>query len=259
VEAISRPDSVVYVTLADSAGSFTVGPLPEGTYTLRAFVDQNNNRALDRGEAWDSTPARPRAGVVTSFELLAAPRDTAPPRISNVSLTDSVTLTVEFDRPLDPGQTITTALFAVVAADSTPVPVREALPRADFERRQEAERARADSARADSARADSARADTTRARGARPDTARAGRPAGQQQRLVRGVAAAQQRPSLPPPPTQVVLRVGAPLAPGSSYRVTATGVRNLLGRSGSSSRVLQVPRPAPADTTRRAPSAPPPR
>ncbi|MDQ3996408.1 MAG: Ig-like domain-containing protein, partial [Gemmatimonadota bacterium] len=53
VEAISRPDSVVYIAVADSSGAFTVGPLPNGAYTLRAFIDQNNNRALDRGEAWD--------------------------------------------------------------------------------------------------------------------------------------------------------------------------------------------------------------
>ena len=240
VEAIARPDSVVYVTVADSAGEFSVGPLPAGTYTLRGFIDQNTNRALDRAEAWDSVTVQPaRAGVETTFELLAAPRDTMPPRISGVSVTDSVTLAIEFDRPLDPEQQIVPALFAVTRADSAPVPVREAGTRRDVERRQEAARARADSIRADSARAD-----TTRAAPAAP-------------RLVRGGPAARPQPSRPAPPTQVILGLGAPLAPGTAYRVSAGGVRNLLGRAGGSSRVVQSPRAAPADTMRGAAPAPP--
>jgi hypothetical protein len=234
VEAVSRPDSVAYVTVADSSGLFTVGPLPSGTYSLKAFIDQNNNRALDRSEPWDSVLARTsRPGVQTSIELLAALRDTVPPRISGVSPTDSVTLSVEFDRPLDVAQRITPALFSVVRADSTPVRVLEAFSRRDFERREEERRAREDSARA--------------------DTARAARPTPERRRVGRGAAPAPPRPSVPPPVTQTVLRLGAPLVPGASYRVTATGVRNLVGRSGTSSRVVQVPRPAAADTTRRTP------
>jgi hypothetical protein len=237
IEAISR-DSVVYVAIADSAGLFTVGPLPTGAYMVRAFIDQNSNRALDRGEAWDSVAAQTsRPGVETSFELLAAPRDTLPPRMSGIAPTDSATLMIDFDRPLDPRQQISAALFSVTRADSTPLPVREAIARRDFDQR-EAERR----ARADTARADTTRADTVRAARAAP-----GRP-----QLVRGPGTAA-RPSVPPPPQQVVLRLGALLVPGGSYRVTATGVRNLLGRPGTSTRVLQVPRPAAPDTAGRTP------
>jgi Bacterial Ig-like domain len=239
IEAISR-DSVVYVAIADSAGSFTVGPLPAGAYTLRAFIDQNNNRALDRGEAWDSVPVQTsRPGVETSAELLTAPRDTAPPRISAISPTDSATLLVDFDRPLDVRQPITAGLFSVTRADSTPVPVREAISRREFDRRQTERRARDDTTRAD----------TTRA-----DTSRAARPAPARPQLVRGPQTAAG-PSRPPPVQQVVLRLGAPLAPGVSYRVTSSGVRNLLGRAGTSTRVVQVPRPARPDSAR---STPPP-
>jgi Big-like domain-containing protein len=232
IEAVSR-DSVVYVTVSDSTGAFTIGPLPVGSYTLKAFIDQNNNRALDRGEAWDSVAAQTsRAGVETSFELLAAPRDTMPPRITGVSLTDSVTLSLDFDRPLDVRQTITPGLFTVTRADSTRVLVREALSRRDFDRREGERRAREDSARA--------------------DTARAARPAPTQPQLVRA-AGGTTKPSVPAPAQQVIVRVGTPLAPGVTYRVTASGVRNLLGRGGTSTRVVQVPRPAPPDTTRRTP------
>jgi hypothetical protein len=231
VEAVSR-DSTVYVTVADSAGLFTVGPLPAGEYALKAFIDPNNNRALDRGEPWDSVATRTaRQGVETTLELLAVQRDTVPPRITGVSLIDSVTLSVEFDRPLDVRQTVTPGLFAVARADSTRIPVREALSRRDFERREEARRAREDSARA--------------------DTARAARPTPDRPRLVQGPGA-QARPSVPPPVQQVVLRLGTPLVRGASYRVTASGVRNLLGRAGTSSRIVQVPLPAatPRDTAR---------
>jgi hypothetical protein len=242
IEAISR-DSVVYVTIADSTGAFTVGPLLAGGYTLKAFIDQNNNRAFDRGESWDSTLVQTsRPGVETSFELLTAPRDTTPPRIAGIALMDSVTLSVDFDRPLDARQTIAPGLFTVTRADSTAVPVREAMPRREFDRR-EAERL----ARADTARADTARADTSRA-----DPGRAARPALARPQLVRS-GEGPPKPSVPAPPRQVVVRVGTPLAPGASYRVTASGVRNLLGRSGASSRVVQVPRPATPDTTRRTP------
>ena len=139
---------------------------------------------------------------------------------------------VDFDRGLDVAQTIASSLFTVVRADSTPVPVREALARRDFDSREAARRAEEASARSDTARAP---------RGAPP------RP-----RAVRAGSEAALRPSRPPPITQVVLRLGALLVPGSSYRVTANGVRNLVGRPGTTSRVVQIPRPA-TDTTPRAP------
>ena len=232
VEATSLSDSVVYVSVADSSGLFTVGPLPAGSYKVKGYVDQNTNRALDRNEAWDSVVTRTsQPGVETSLELLAALRDTVPPRITGVSPVDSVTLAVDFDRGLDVAQTIAPSLFTVVRADSTPIPVREALARRDFDSREGARRAEQDSART--------------------DTARAPRAAPPQPRAVRAGSEAALRPSRPPPITQVVLRLGAALVPGSSYRVTANGVRNLVGRPGTGSRVVQIPRPA-TDTTRRA-------
>jgi hypothetical protein len=233
VEAMSLPDSVVYVAVADSSGLFTVGPLPAGSYRVRGYIDQNNNRALDRNEAWDSVLTRTsQAGVETSLELLAALRDTIPPRITGVSPIDSMTVSVEFDRGLDVTQTITPSLFSVARADSTPVAVREALARRDFDTREATRAAQRDSARS--------------------DTARAPRPVPPPPRLVRAGSEAALRPSRPPPITQVVLRLGESLLPGSSYRVTANGVRNLVGRPGTSSRVVQIPRPA-ADTTSRTP------
>ncbi|HEX3866661.1 MAG TPA: Ig-like domain-containing protein, partial [Gemmatimonadaceae bacterium] len=55
IEATLKTDTtLVYIAATDSAGQFDVGPLPEGTYSVRALIDQNNNRMLDRNEKWDS-------------------------------------------------------------------------------------------------------------------------------------------------------------------------------------------------------------
>ncbi|HEY0996164.1 MAG TPA: Ig-like domain-containing protein, partial [Gemmatimonadaceae bacterium] len=144
-------DSIVYVARADAQGSFTIGPLPEGEYLVRGFDDQNKNRGLDRGEMWDSARVRVAAAPV-AVELLAALRDTVPPSIASVTIADSVTLAVKFDRALDPAQPIGPGTIRVVRADSTPVVVTAVTGRV----RSELEKRRADSVRAATA-ADSAR------------------------------------------------------------------------------------------------------
>lgn len=52
MEAIS-PDSVVFLAQADTLGRFTIGPLGPGSYLVRAIIDANNNRVLDRNELYD--------------------------------------------------------------------------------------------------------------------------------------------------------------------------------------------------------------
>src|SRR5205085_1064687 len=122
VEAISRPDSVVFIASADSLGQFTLGPFGPGRYTVLGFIDRNANRALDPGELWDSTAVvinqnRPVA------ELLAIARDTNPPRMSALARDDSATLRVTFDRGLDPAQPLSTGLFRLQRADSSEVAI----------------------------------------------------------------------------------------------------------------------------------------
>src|SRR5207302_2649589 len=56
IEATAVKDTtLVYVTATDSSGQFDVGPLAAGTYRVRALMDANNNRTLDRNEKWDTT------------------------------------------------------------------------------------------------------------------------------------------------------------------------------------------------------------
>ena len=224
IEVIRRPDSLVFEGAADSTGQFTVGPLEEGTYTVRATMDNNRNRGLDRGEPWDSLSIVVR-GSSPFVELLTAQRDTLPPRLLTVSPRDSVTLNVSFDRPLSPDLPLTPDAFRVVSADSTALRITRVRTAAQ-----------ADSAAA----AERAVADTTTRRDTTPVT-RPAQPPG-----------LEARPSRRAPPKDVVLQLDSltPLREATTYRVTAIGMRGLLGPSRTSDRVITVAR---RDTTQRRP------
>jgi hypothetical protein len=275
VEAISRPDSrrdsVVYITAADSLGQYVVGPFGPGRYTLVGWLDKNNNRILDNGEMYDSTTVviEQRRPVV---ELLAISRDTFPPRMTAIARADSATLRVTFDRALDPKMPLTPALFRLQKADSTNVDIRSVI----------GAKAAADSAaKRDSTRRDStARRDTTTRRDTtvRRDTTAAapGAPTSiiplpsptparppaapaQAPRLVPRLSTAAPpppKPSVPGPETAVLLNIAPPalLEPGVQYRVTARNVRNIVGRAGTSTRTVtmpKVPLPTAADSLKR--------
>lgn len=264
IEAISRPDSTVYLALADSMGQYSIGPFNAGRYTLIGFLDRNGNRGLDPGEAWDSTSVLINT-TRPVIELLAITKDTIPPHITTAVKEDSTTIRVTFDRALDPSLTVTPAMFRVQRADSTVVPIARAVGvRAAFIADSAARR---DSIRRDSiARRDSAaRRDTThRDTTVRRDTSAATR-AGLPPSIVpipltspgptqpppakpnSPAAPPPPRPSRPAPETSVLLRLEPPnlLAPGASYRITAIGMRNLMGRSGTSARTFTVPKPPP--------------
>src|SRR3989454_122703 len=57
IRAAPLPDSVAYVTVADSAGGLRRTDGPPGRHLARAIQDQNNNRQPDRREAFDSVTA----------------------------------------------------------------------------------------------------------------------------------------------------------------------------------------------------------
>jgi len=221
VEAIARPDSIVYVARTDTSGRFVLAHLPPGTYALRAWIDANSNRDLDAREAYDSTSIALRD--TTSVTLLAFVHDTLPPRINTVVAVDSMTLRVELNQPLDPEQTVDTTRFRLTAPDSSAIPLRAVLPADAWER-----------ARADSL----AQADTTRRA-----PVRAAPPARRDSVVL----------PRPVPVSRFVVLTSVPLQPETSYRLIAVEARNLLGRAGTSARVFATPRRVPTDTTRRAP------
>ena len=237
IEVMRIPDSLRYVGTADSTGQFVVGPLEEGTYIVRAVMDNNRNRGPDPGEPWDSLQVTVR-GTSPFLELLAALRDTVAPRILTVTAPDTLTLVASFDRPLSSDVPLTPASFQVFDADSTRLRIARVLTRAQAD----AERAARDSA----ARRDSAAADTTR----RDTTARA-RPQTIPPRAAGPPATANLKPSRPAPPRDIVIRLDTinPLRRGANYRVVAVNATGLLGATRTSDRVFTVPAATPRDTT----------
>lgn len=258
VEALSHPDTTIaYVAETDSAGAFEVGPLPAGTYTVRALIDQNSNRALDRNEKWDTTTVTV-SDARRVVELDAIERDTVPPAIAGIDVLDSLTLRLTFDKPLDPALPLQPALIQIQRADSTPVEIDRVEWSRVYDRRKQA----ADSAKraqeADSIRraqaADTAkRADTARARPpARPTAPPAALP---------GVRPAPPppKPKAPPPDKAIVVILSPrnPMHPGETLRLRATGLRNLIGNSAPlGPRAFNVPKPAPRDSTAKPPGDP---
>ncbi|HYD52710.1 MAG TPA: Ig-like domain-containing protein, partial [Gemmatimonadaceae bacterium] len=136
VEARPVGDTIVaYLAASDSVGAFSVGPLPGGEYRVRGYVDGNRNRQLDRGEIWDSTTVTTTAQQ-TLVELYLAPRDTLPPRILTVTVVDSLHLSVEFDRAIDPNAGYGSASFRLRRTDSTDVPILGVLTKRLFDEAQ---------------------------------------------------------------------------------------------------------------------------
>jgi hypothetical protein len=231
VEAIT-PDSIRYLAQADSVGRFTLGPLNPGSYLVRGIVDANNNHALDRNEAYDTV--RVAIPGISRVELLTAQRDTLPARMSVPSVTDSLTLTVSFDRALDPSQTITPSEFRLLATDSSVVPIIAAYAPLEGRRLDSIRTVtRADSVRRADSLAGKPLAPITPAETVTP--AAGGKPA----------PPPPPKPSLPSPFTSVVLKLGQPLKPTTEYRLSTTGLRALSGKVSPSERRFSTPKPPP--------------
>ena len=232
IEAVT-PDSVVYVGASDSLGRFSLLHLPAGTYELRGFADPNRNRAFDPREPFDTTTVR--LTDTATLELYAFVHDSAGPRIETVNPRDSLTLRITFDKALAPGQTIDTSQFRLVRADSTPVRVASVrLTRPEAEQP----------------------ADTT------PPTPVVPLPPAAAD-TADTVTAVAPRPRRQPPPTQVTIEVFPPLEQTTTYVITASDVRNLLGITATSRQSFttgrRTPIPGvPSDTVPPPAGAPPP-
>lgn len=130
VEAMQLPDSIRYVSIADSTGLFRIGYLPAGTFLVRAIVDANRNRGLDVREEWDSVRVNLTDSAILALFTIA--RDSLPPVLVTVSADDSVTLRMTFAAPLDPARLPAAADISVQAPDTSRVGVVSVtLPAAD--------------------------------------------------------------------------------------------------------------------------------
>jgi len=246
VEAIHLPDSLIYGEYADSVGRFVVHYVPPGRYLLRAFIDANNNRTLDRRELFDSATIVLTDSV--NRELLAFVHDSVGAGVAEVAERDSVSLRVNFDRPLRPGVPVTLSQFSLKAADSSVVPLTAVTLGHAFEK-QQADSARAKAVEDSIARArkadSAARANPQPPRPAPPTPTPARRPGTPRD------TTPPPKPSAPIPETYAIVKLGRPLAPATSYRLRADSLRSLMGIARSSDRVFSTPRERPAaDTTK---------
>jgi hypothetical protein len=234
VKAVAHPDSVVYVSSADSLGHFRIAHLPPGTFTVYGWVDANNNRDLDIHELWDSTHVV--LADTARTELLSFIHDSIGPHVVTVEVRDSVTLHASFDKPVDPKQPLDTAHFTLRAADSSVVRLRSVVSAREVDKR------RADSL----ARADSVRAITDTAF-RRQYLSQRRVPADSAARSAARLAAtlASLAPSKPVPVTDLLITLYAPLKAGALYRLEARDLHNLMGIAAGSIRSFSVPKPAP--------------
>jgi hypothetical protein len=239
-------DSVTYYAVADSVGRFVVPNLPAGAYLVRGTVDVNLNHAADPREAFDTvrataTAAAPAAGDAGALAIYAFVRDSVPAVLTTVVATDTVTLRLTFDRPLRPDQPFT-GRVRVTGADSAAVAVRAVYTAAvaDSVARVEAPAGPGRAAPGDTAR-----------RVGPPDE-----PPGPGGAPARGGATPRRpgstggveppTPTRPVPATELVVKLGAPLRPGVTYRVRVSDVRTLSGVAGSPERTFTAPRAEPA-------------
>lgn len=206
VEAILRPDSLVYATRTDEAGTFAFAQIPAGEYQVRAFSDPNANRTLEPFESRDTTVARVAVGAQPSVELSMVAPDTSAPRPLEATAADSA-ITVRFDDYLDPTQRIAATQVRLLAPDSTSVAIASVVIGAPAD-------------------IPAAEPDT-----AARDTARPGAAAG---------------PRGPAPSRTITVRVAGGLRPDAQYTIRVDGVRNLVGLTGGGELRLRTPRAEPA-------------
>ena len=220
---LSDKDSITYVASTDTAGRFSLGPLPAGAYTVLAFTDPDKKRVLSRTGKWDRVDT-----VVTDYQpdlkLMLIQRDSAPPAIGALTLKDSLSMRIDFTEPLDPAEPLLIDSLRAQRADSTLLAIDSvATVDQDEQSRAAAAKSRRDTAGAPVVPLPAAPLVVTPSEAARIPP---------------------PKPPKPPPYKAIVIYVSptTPFLPGMTYRVTAAGFRNLLGFSRVTTRVVSIPR-----------------
>jgi hypothetical protein len=258
IEAVPLPDTVGYLTVADSGGQFNLENLQPGRYIVYATADENGDRRRGLREAYDSVDVTLDSSA--NVALFAFPHDTVPPRTRTATFVDSVTVRVEFSQPLDPTKSLdTTNLHVLELPDSTPVAVAQILTQRQFDSLQNAARQKADSEAA--ARDTTARDTTARPLRPRPAPAPAPPPAAPPPAPGRPAVRPPERPRVdtalvrqllarrPVPSDKIVVELARPMKPETRYVVRVQGATNLIGKKGDGDVSFTAPKPEVRDTT----------
>jgi hypothetical protein len=246
VEAVSHPDSTVYIDRADSIGHFTISHIPPGSFTVYGWVDANNNHDRDVHELQDSA-------IITlkdtaRVELDAFIHDSIGPHVVTVEVRDSLTLHATFDKPVDPKQPFDSAHIMLRAADSSLVPTKAIVSAREIDKQRSDSMARADSIRA---RHDTAfrRQYEAQHRVPTDSSARAA--------VRRAAELAKMAPSKPVPILDILISLKQPLTPGATYRLESKDIHNLMGVAANSIRSFTVPKPPPLPPPGKGAAVPP--
>jgi hypothetical protein len=234
IEAISHPDSTVYIARADSVGRFSIIHMPPGSFTVFGWIDANNNHDRDQHEAQDSAAVTLKD--TASVELLTFIHDSIGPHIVTVEVRDSLTLHATFDKPMDPKQPLDSAHFTLHASDSSLVPIKSIVSAREIDKQRNDSASRADSIRA---RTDTAFRRQYQASHRVPtDTL-------QRNAMRRAAVLAAMLPSKPIPISDILIKLVSPLKPGAQYKLDSRDIRNLMGIAAVSVRTFDVPKPQP--------------
>ena len=217
--------SVVYVAASDSVGHYRMRGLPASQYMVRGYMDQNRNRALDPGEAFDTT--RVYLTDTLNLELLAFAHDSTGPRLGSASESDSVTIRAIFDTPLDPRVPLTPALFRLTGADSAQIAIVSVTP---------------------------VRPDTTRAAPVFAPVSQSAIPIPQRRPATSTLVL--PKPTRPLLVRDVLIVIANPLHAGSIYRLDAIDATGPTGRKLSSDRNFTAPKPLPPKLPVNSPAKP---
>ncbi len=272
IEAVPLPDSVGYLTMADSGGQFNLTNLQPGHYIVYATADENGDRRRGLREAYDSVTVTLDSS--SNVALFTFPHDTVPPRPRAATSVDSISVRVEFSQALDPAKSLdTTHVHLIALPDSTPVDIERILTQRAYDSLTTA--AAAARQKADSAAA--AARDTTKRPAMVHDTA--ARP-----NIHPPVPPGTPVPPAPPPPPpprgvptrtpakvyvdstlvkkllaqrpipsdKIVIRLVQRLRPDTRYVVRITRATNLIGKTGDGDIGFTVPKPVVRDSTQRA-------
>ncbi len=267
IEAVPLPDSVGYLTMADSGGQFNLTNLPPGRYIVYATADENGDRHRGLREAYDSTLVT--LDSTANVALYTFPHDTVPPRPRSATSVDSITVRVEFSQALDATQPFDTAHVEVlVLPDSARVPIDRILTERQYDSLTTLMRQKAESA--------SAAARDTHDTSSQPNIhptvppaappgppgppraapappppppppAAAGRPRVPAEPPVDTALVRRLLAQRPVPSDKIVIGMVRPLKPETRYVVRVRGATNLIGRKGEGVIGFTTPKPrAPA-------------
>lgn len=219
VEARWLDEELSYLAATDTAGAFRLSRIPPGDYLWVAFEDRNRNLAPDPFERMDSLRMTVGAADTVDLRFRILEPDATPPVLGAARLTDSITVVLDFDDPLDPDFPSDSVRASVRAAPDGPaVAVERAWHAFEYAQARAAE-------------------DTAPRPPRRP---------------------APPRVEAPLPQRSLYLQLARPLEPGT-YEVRVSRVRNLHGLEGGGTATFEVkPPPAPPEPPREPPPPDPP-